>query len=62
MIHIDPNRTFLITDEAKTYTYAELIESIDEEDRPKTKEQLRDLLWCFGIDETEIQATLDSCK
>ncbi len=62
MIHIDPNRVFTIKDEDRTITYLELIEPLEEEVRPKTKEELRDLLWCFSIDEQEIEDALNSCE
>ncbi len=62
MIHIDLNRVFTIKDEGKTITYRDLIEPLEEKVRPKTKEELRDLLWCFGIDDSEIEDALNSCE
>ncbi len=62
MIHIDPNRVFTLKDEGRTITYQELIEPLEENVRPKTKEELRDLLWCFGVDEQEIEEALNTCE
>ncbi len=62
MINIDKERVFTIKDKDQSITFEEILETLEDEVFPTSKEELRDLLWCFGIEEAEIDEAVNSCE
>ncbi len=58
---LNPGRIFKCTEKGTTITYQEILDALDEADYPTTKDELRDLLWCYGIDESEINKAIKDC-
>ncbi len=54
MIAIDSERVFVSKETGKDITFQEILDSVEPDARPTTDEELKDLLWCFGIDTAEV--------
>ncbi len=54
MKHIDPSHVFEINNLGRSVTFQEILDSVDPQDCPQTDEELKDLLWCFEIDPSEV--------
>ncbi len=60
MYKIDPQRTFTSQESGRTITYQEMLDSLEQDAFPKTDDDLKDLLWCFGIDSDMVFEELES--
>ncbi len=62
VINIDKDKVFTIKEKDQSITFEEILETLEDEVFPTSKEELRDLLWCFGIEEAEIEEAVNSCE